>query len=61
MTGTLEFHVSILLSIRYQPNDLESLAFRVGAAIAATVVNVVVNVHEAIPKKERMCRGFVLF
>lgn len=61
MTGTLEFQVSILLSIRYQPYGLESLAFRVSAAIAAAVVNVVVDVHKAIPKGERMFRGFVLF
>ncbi|KAL2720144.1 hypothetical protein V1478_010410 [Vespula squamosa] len=47
MTETLEFYVSILFSIRYQPYGLESLAFRVSAAIAVAVANVVVDVHEA--------------
>ncbi|KAL2746269.1 hypothetical protein V1477_004639 [Vespula maculifrons] len=43
MTETLEFYVSILFSIRYQPYGLESLAFRVSAAIATAVANVVVD------------------
>nr|KAF7434914.1 hypothetical protein H0235_003105 [Vespula pensylvanica] len=52
MTETLEFYVSILFSIRYQPYGLESLAFRVSAAIATAVANVVVDVHEAVAKGE---------